>query len=120
MFTIRHFRMGFPVPPWATAELFIVDVISHHDPQPDPQLAGGGHGGFAEPFLRQLAAKEPLQSIIPPRRVAHRFAPQKPDQRVALLGQGATALAAGAGELAGNHSHVAGHRLAVGKARRIA
>src|ERR1035438_6888809 len=54
---IRHPRMGFPLLPQgsATAELFVVNLVAHHDPQPDPQFARRCDPGFAHSFLNELA-----------------------------------------------------------------
>jgi hypothetical protein len=45
--------MGSPLLSSATAELFVVDVVAQHDPQPDAELASGRHFGFAKTLLRQ-------------------------------------------------------------------
>src|SRR5215472_982495 len=75
----KHPRTGITallLLPTAT-ELFIIDLIAQHDPQPDSQLAGHGHACLPQPFLYQFATVEPLQLGIAPHRVSCRFAPQE-------------------------------------------
>src|SRR5712692_1180391 len=51
--------------------------------------------------------------------MAHRLAPEKAQQWIALLAQRAEPLPAAAGMFAGDHPDVAGHRFPIGKPRRI-
>src|SRR5215813_1255271 len=56
----RHSRMGFPClpQPSAAAELFVVNLVAQHDPQPDPQFAGRRYPRLAHSFLDELAPIE--------------------------------------------------------------
>ena len=58
--------MGFPALPQlsAAAELFIVDLVAHHDPQPDTQFACRRDPGLAHSFLDELAPIEAFQFRI--------------------------------------------------------
>src|SRR6202040_3478212 len=53
----RHPRMGFPLLRQLSTptELFVVNLIPQHDPQPNAQLARRRHPRLAHPFLHQLA-----------------------------------------------------------------
>ena len=64
--------MGFPRLPQlsAAAELLVITLIAHHDPQPDPQFAGRGDPGFAHSFLDELAPIEALQFRVFPHYMA--------------------------------------------------
>src|SRR6516162_1177385 len=59
----RHSRMGFPFLPQlcSAAELFVVDLVAQHNPQPDPQFAGGRDPRLAHSFLDELASIESFQ-----------------------------------------------------------
>ena len=75
-------------PSWAaTAELLVPDLIAQHDPEPNPELARRRDARFAEPLLLQFAPVEALELGIAPHRMDRRFAPEKPQQRVALFAQ---------------------------------
>ena len=78
--------MGFPLLPQcsATAELFVVNLIAHHDPQPDPQFAGRCDPGFAHSFLDELAPIEAFQLRVFPDCMQRRFGLAQ--QGVAFLG----------------------------------
>lgn len=59
----RHSRTGttvFLTPLSATTELFIVNLVPQHDPEPDPEFASYGNPGFPQTFLDQFAAVETL------------------------------------------------------------
>src|ERR1700687_3805187 len=60
---------AFPLLPQSStaAELFVVNLIAHHDPQPDPQFAGRCDPGFAHSFVDELAPIEAFQLRIFPR-----------------------------------------------------
>ena len=104
----------------AATELLVIDLVAQHDPQPDPQFAGGGDARFAQPLLLQLAPVKALQLGIPTDGVHAGLTPEKTQQRIALLTQPTEPLPATAGIFAGDHPHVAHHRFAVGEARRVA
>src|SRR5271170_1336317 len=53
-----------------TTELFIIDLLAQHDPQPDSQLAGHRHARLPQTLLHQFAAIAPLQLGIAARRVS--------------------------------------------------
>jgi hypothetical protein len=78
--------MGFPLLPQlsATAELFIVNLVTHHDPQPDPQIAGRCDPGFAHSFLDELAPMEAFQLRVLRHSMHRRFGPQVAQQCVSF------------------------------------
>src|SRR5215471_6083244 len=84
---IRHSRMGFPFLPQlsAAAELFVINLVAHHNPQPDTQFARGGDPRLAHPFLDELVPIEAFQLWVFLRGMHHRFRPQITQQCVALL-----------------------------------
>ena len=55
-----HFRMGFPALPQlsSAAELFIINRVAHHDPQPNAQFGRRCDPRLAHSFLDQLAPVE--------------------------------------------------------------
>ena len=69
----------------ATTELFVINFIPQHDPQPDPQLAGHRHACLPQSFLRQFAAVETLQLRITAYRMSTGFTRQESQQRAALF-----------------------------------
>ena len=83
-----HSRTGFPLLPQlsAAAELFIINLVAHHDPQPDAQFAGRRDPRLAHSFLDELATVEAFQLRVFLHRMHRRFHPQIAQQRVALLG----------------------------------
>jgi hypothetical protein len=48
-----------------TKELWIIDLVAQHDPQPDRQFAGCSDSGFTPSLRCQLAPLEPLQLRVP-------------------------------------------------------
>jgi hypothetical protein len=80
--------MGFPLLrqlPTPT-ELFVINLIPPHNPQPNAQLACRRHPRLAHSFLDQLAPIETLQLWVLDRSMQRRFRLQITQQRVALLG----------------------------------
>src|SRR5215470_18630291 len=67
-----------------TTELFIIDLISQHDPQSNAQLARYCHARFSQALLHKFAAIEPLQLRIATRRMGTGFTPNKAQERIAL------------------------------------
>ena len=55
--------MGFPFRPQlsAAAELFVVNLVAQHNPQPDPQFAGCLDPRLAHSFVDELAPIEAFQ-----------------------------------------------------------
>ena len=102
-----------------TAELFIVDVVAQHDPQPDSELAGHRSLVWQSPSARACDDRSASTRILAC-RMSRRFSPQETQHRAALLGQSAEALSLAAGVLARNDPDVAGYRLAIREALRIA
>ena len=43
------------------AELFVINLVAHRDPQPDAEFACGCDSRLAHPFLDELATVEPFQ-----------------------------------------------------------
>src|ERR1700680_1219479 len=80
---VRHPRMGFPALPLlsAAAELFVINLVAQHDPQPDPQFARRRDPRLPHSFLDELAAVETFQLRIFPYRMYRRFGPQIAQQR---------------------------------------
>ena len=70
--------MGFPRLPQlsAAAELFIVNLIAHHNPQPDTQLPCCRDSRLAHSFLNELAPIEAFQLRIFSNCMQRRFRPQ--------------------------------------------
>src|SRR5262249_36622399 len=62
----------------ATTELWIINLIPQHDPQPDPQLAGQRHPRLPHTFVKQFAAVETLQLGIVACRMCTGLTPEKP------------------------------------------
>jgi hypothetical protein len=58
--------MGFPALPLlsAAAELFVVNLVTQHDPQADTQFVRGCNPRLAHPFLDELAPIEAFQFWI--------------------------------------------------------
>src|ERR1700740_1194222 len=76
---IRHPRMDTPafLPRLsATAELLVINLVTHHDPESDPEFSGCCDSGFPQPFLHQFASVEAFQLRIPLDRVYRRLTPQ--------------------------------------------
>src|SRR5437870_6515127 len=71
----------------AATELLVIDLIAQHDVEPDPKLAGRGDPRLAQSLLLQLAPVEALQLWILANGVHRCLAPEKTQQRVALLAQ---------------------------------
>jgi len=69
----------------ATAELLVINLVTHHDPESDPEFSSCGDSGFPQPFLHQFAPIETFQLRIPLDRVHRRFTPQITQQRVPLF-----------------------------------
>src|SRR5882762_656090 len=72
------------IPAWASpllpqlssaAELFIINLVAHHDPQPNAQFARRCDPGLAHSFLDELAPVEAFQFRVFPYRMHHRFGP---------------------------------------------
>jgi hypothetical protein len=60
-----------------TTELVVLDLISQHDPQPDPQFTSYGHAGLPQALLHQFAAVKTLQLWILACSVRPCLTPQK-------------------------------------------
>jgi len=103
----------------AAAELLVIDLVTRHDPEPNPEFASCGDSRLSQSFLDQFAPIEAFQFRISPYGVHRRLAPQKSQQGVALLAECAQPLSAPAGGLPGDHPNVAGHRFAIGEPHRI-
>src|SRR6266852_3564726 len=110
---IWHSRMGFPALPLLStaAELFVVNLVTQHDPQANTQFVCRRNPRLAHPFLDKLATLEAFQLRIFSYRMDRRFGPQIAQQRVALLGQFPQPLPLTAGVFTGDHSDVAGYVL---------
>jgi hypothetical protein len=114
----RHSRTGitaFLSQLSAAAELLIINLVAHHDPESDPQFPSCRDPGFSHSFLYQFASIEAFQLWIHPDRVQRCFAPEVTHQRVALLAHRSQSLPAPAGVLAGDHTDVARKCFAVGE-----
>src|SRR5215813_10764097 len=74
---IRHSHMGFPFRPQlsAAAELLVINLVAQHNPQPDPQFAGGRDPGLAHSLGNELAAIESFQLRVLPYGMHGCFAP---------------------------------------------
>src|SRR5262249_51176534 len=103
----------------AAAELFVVDLIAKQDPETDSQLASRGDARLANTFLLQFPAIEAPERRVMLDGVNRRFAPEQPEQRIALLRNLAEPLTVAARVLAWDQADVAGNGLRVWKARRI-
>src|SRR5713101_4023166 len=66
----------------ATAELFVINLVAHHDPESDPEFPGCRDSRFPRSLLHQFAPVEAFQLRIPLDRVHRRFTPQITQQRV--------------------------------------
>ena len=96
-----------------TTELVVLNLISQHDPQPDPELASHGHTGLPETFLDYFAAVKTLQLRIPAHRVRPGLTPEKPQQRIALFRQSTEPLPPSTGVFPRNHPYITSQGLAV-------
>src|ERR1700730_4951326 len=117
-----HPRTGTTaVPPHlaAATELFVIDLVTQHDPQPDPEFTSGSDPGFAQSLLLQLAPVEALQVRISAYGMHGRLAPEKAQQWVALFAQPAESLLTAAGIFARDHPHITYQRFAVFEPRRV-
>src|SRR6266478_1858986 len=118
-----HPRTGTTaVPPHlaAAAELLVIDLITQHDPQADPEFASDGNSGFAQSLLGEFSPVEALQVWVSAYCVDGRLAPEKAQQGVALFAQPAESLLTGAGIFARDHPHITGQRFAVLVPRGVA
>ena len=111
------------LPPWAaTAELAVINVVTQHNPQPNPQLPRRRDSSLRDAFLDELAPVETLQFHILPDRMQGGFAPEKPQERIPFLLR-AEPLPRTTGVFTRDHPHVAGQRFrvwtAVHAARRV-
>src|SRR2546426_999652 len=113
--------MGFPLLPQlsSVAELFVIDLVAHHNPQPDAKLSCRGDPRLAHPFLDELAPVEASQLRVFLYRMHHRFGPQIAQQRVAFLAHLSQSLPLAAGVFARDHPDVAGYFLATGESTWI-
>src|SRR4029078_731659 len=60
----------------AAAELFVINLVAHHNPQPDAEFARRCDPRLAHSFLDELATIEPFQLRVFPAGVHPRFGPQ--------------------------------------------
>jgi hypothetical protein len=113
--------MGFPTLPQlsAAAELFVVNLVAHHNPQPDAWFACRRDPCLAHSFLDELPPIEAFKLRIFLNRMHGRFGPQIAQQGVAFLGQFSQSLSLSAAALTGDHPDIAGHLIAAGKAIRV-
>src|SRR5712692_4731090 len=112
----RHPRTGTTaVPPHlaAAAELSVIDLITQHDPQADPQFTTCRYPGFAKSFLGEFSPVEALPSGICAYRVYGLLSPEEGEQLVPLFAQLIESLLTGAGIFARDHPHITGHRFAI-------
>src|SRR5271170_2235485 len=119
----RHSRTGITASLLhlsTTTELLVINLISQHDPQPNPQFSRGGNSGFPQTLLHQFAPIEPTQFRISAHRVYRGFTPQKAQQRITLLAQTSQPLSPATGVFPGNDPDVTGQRLAVAESFWIA
>ena len=107
--------MGFPLLPQlsSAAELFIINLVAHHDPQPDAKFTRRCDPCLAHSFLDELATVEPFQFSVFLYCMHHRFRPQIAQQRVALLGHLSQPLPLAAGVFARDHPDVARYLVTV-------
>jgi Nucleotidyl transferase AbiEii toxin, Type IV TA system len=116
----RHPRTGgtaLSLP--TTTELLIIDLISQHDPQANPQLTRDRHTRLPQALLHQFAAIETLQLRIAARRMSAGLIPKKAQQRITLFGDFAEPSASSTRALLRNESYVAGQRLAIDESLRV-
>src|ERR1700739_32496 len=104
----------------STAELLVINLVTHHDPESDSQLPGCCDSGFPQSFLHQLPPIEAFQLRIPLDRVHRRFAPQITQQRVSWFAHRPQPLPAPAGVFARDHADVASHCFPIDEPQRIA
>src|SRR5580704_18675988 len=103
----------------ATAELLVIDLVTHHDPESDSQLPGGCDSRFPQSLLHQFAPIEAFQLRIPPDCMHRRFAPQITQQRISLFAHRTQSLPASAGVLARDHADVTGQHFPIPEPQRI-
>ena len=103
----------------ATAELLVINLVTHHDPKSDSQFPGCGDSRFAQPFLHQFASVEAFQLRIPLDRVHRRFTPQITQQCVPLFAHRTQPLPASTGVLTWNHPDIARQRFPIAEPQRI-
>jgi hypothetical protein len=60
----------------AASELFVINLVAHHDPQPDTQLPRRRDPRLAHSFLDELAPIEAFQLRVFPYRMHRRLGPQ--------------------------------------------
>src|ERR1700691_5142579 len=119
----RHSRTGitaFPLHLSTTTELVVINLISQHDPQPNPEFSCCSDSRFPQTLLHQFAPIKRTYSRIPAPRVYRRFTPQKAQQWITLLAQASQPLSPAAGVFPGNDPDIACHSLAIGESSRIA
>src|SRR5215475_6372320 len=85
-----------------TTELLVINLVPQHDPESNSQLTCYCHACFSQSLLHEFAAIESLQLRITARSVSRSLAPEKAQQRTALLGQSTEALPFAAGVFARN------------------
>ena len=81
--------MGFPLLRQLStpAELFVINLISQHDPQTNAQLACCRNPGLAHSFLDELAPVEAFQFCVLDHGMQRGFDSQVTEQRIAFFGQ---------------------------------
>src|SRR5580700_8839288 len=104
----------------ATAELLVIDLVPHHDPESDSEFPGGCDSRFPQSLLHQFAPIEAFQLRIPLNRVHRRFTPQITQQRVPLFAHRTQPLPAPAGVFARDHADVTGQFFPIAEPQRIA
>src|SRR5438067_1950685 len=102
----------------AAAELLIINLVAHHDPQPDAEFARSCNPRLAHSFLDEFATIEPFQLRVFPGCMHHCFCPQITQQRIALLAHLSQSLSLSAAVLRGDHSNVTGKLVGRGKTTR--
>jgi len=94
-------------------ELVVINLISQHDPQPNPKFSRGGNSGFSpDPFAPIFADRTDLVPD-PAHCVGRGLTPEKAQQRITLLAQASQPLPPAAGVFPGNDPDVTRQRLAV-------
>ena len=102
-----------------TTELWIIDLVAQHDPQPDREFASCGDSGFTQSLRCQFAPVKALQLRVSAYRVYGRLAPEKTQQRITLLAQPTQPLPTSTRAFTRNHSYITRYRFAVSEPRRV-
>jgi len=110
----------------STAELLVINLVTHHDPESDPEFSSCGDSRFPQSFLHEFAPIKAFQLRIPPDCMHRRFTPQITQHQPSCLGpllclltHLPVELPPPAGVFTRDHADIAGQRFPIAEPQRI-